>query len=153
MPAFDGSYQSWELQFPRTNVAGGDIALSANWQFVVPNDYTTNTMSLRLIHSITATNGPNSSNVVWRASFLHSESGSTTDLRVGSFGTAYLVTNTWAACYNCTNQIAINTIAFTNQSGLSPNGFGILKLERVSTSDTYVGAAALVGVTLEYVKQ
>src|SRR6185436_7176221 len=144
---------SWELQFPRTNVAGGDIALSANWQFVVPNDYATNTMSLRLIHSITATNGPNSSNVVWRASFLHSESGSTTDLRVGSFGTAYLVTNTWAACYNCTNQIAINTIAFTNQSGLSPNGFGILKLERVSTSDTYVGAAALVGVTLEYVKQ
>jgi hypothetical protein len=153
MAYFEGGYQDWELEFPRTNNAGTDIALSATWQFSVPNNYATNTMTLRLLHSITATNGPNVSNVVWRASFLHSEPGSTTDLRTGSFGTAYLVTNTWAACFNCTNQLASSTISFTNQSGLSANGFGILKLERVSTSDGYVGAAALIGATLEYGKQ
>jgi hypothetical protein len=149
-PAFEGNYLADELLFPRTNTVGTDIALSANWSFVVPTRYATNTAIVRIIHSITATNGPNASNVVWRASFIHSESGSTTDLRVGTFGTAYLVTNAWAACFNCTNQAAISTIAFTNESGLSPGGLGILKLERVSTSDGYVGAASLIGLQIDY---
>lgn len=153
MPYYGGGYQDLELSFPRTNNAGTDIALSATWQFIVPADYATNTGSLRLTSLLTATNGPNASNVVWRASFIHAENGSTTDLHVGSYGTAYLVTNAWSACFNCTNQIAVNTIAFTNQSGLSANGFGVLKIERVSTSDGYVGAVSLIGATLEYGKQ
>ena len=152
MPSFEGNYLADELLFPRTNAAGTDIALSANWSFTVPIDYATNTATLRILHSITATNGPNSSNLVWRASFLHSESGTTTDLRVGSFGTALLVTNTIAACFNCTNQLAISTISFTNVSGLSPGGLGILKLERVSTFDTYVGASSLIGLQIDYGK-
>lgn len=151
--AIDGGWQDWELLYARTNASGSLNTNSATWQIVMPQDYRSNTMSIRVLSTITATNGPNSSNVIFRVSALAVNPGSSTDARTGTFSAVSSGTNTWAASNTVTNQIKSLSISMAGNTGNAQAGdLVIIKLERDGVTDTYNNASAVVGVSLDYLK-
>lgn len=151
-PGFETGFQDWELVFFPTNESGSAFPLPATWQFVVPFDYATNSMQVYMLQTLVSTNGPGTSNTVWRASVLRATPTDSTDVRVGAFSTPVWATNTWAASTSNTNKVQSLTIDLSTSSLLQAGDFAILKIERVNTNDTYRGSTSLVGLQLRYAK-
>lgn len=151
-PAFQNGYQDWETVYYETNYEGSRASLSANWQFIVPPDYATNSLKVRVQSMLVATNGPNSSNVVWRASIFRATPGDSTDVHTGSFGASVSGTVTWAASFNGTNKVQQVVIDMSTSSLIAAGDLAILKLDRDAVTDTYGGATSLVGLQLEYTR-
>lgn len=152
-PAIDAGWQNWELIYYPTNSEGFTNSLGATWQFVVPLNYFTNNMKVYGQNILLTTNGPTSTNIYWRASFLRATSGDSTDVHVGSFGSSVTVTQTWAASATGTNKMQSFLIDMGTSSLLQANDFSILKLERVNdVADTnqFKGSTSLIGLQLRY---
>ncbi len=149
-PAIDASYQDWELQYYKTNNEGFVSPQSASWQFVVPPDYATNSLKVRLLSTLMSTNGPNTSNTIFRASCLRVEPSGSTDVRGGSFGTQVSGTNTWTQSTSNTNKPQSLVIDLGTSSLLAPGDLCILAIDRNVANDTFGGASALVGLQIEY---
>lgn len=146
------AYQGYEIAFAKTNTEGGAAALGGKFQLVMPSDLTSNSLSLYLLSTIGNTNGPNSSNVIWRATCSVFAPSATNDFRMWNNGTQLNGTNTWAASNTGTNQTLSLTIPLT---GCTANGGDLLllTLERVTTSDTYMGIVNLIGAGLTYIRR
>jgi len=149
MPTLEAGYQGWELQFHRTNAAGANVNLYSHWHFTTPTNYVTNSLQLRLWSTILSTNGPNNSNVIWRAQILRGGATGTNDIRVGAFASSESVTQTWTQTYFGTNLAQTAVITCTN-GNIGAGDFGILKLTRDNVNDTYTGSSSLVGAQLEF---
>jgi len=133
--------------------AGISNALEAYWQFIVPTNYFTNSMKIYGQNILLTTNGPSSTNIVWRGSFLRATPGDTTDVHVGAFGASVSVTQTWAASATGTNKMQAFLIDLSTNSLLQANDFAILKLERVNTAgntNEFKGGSSLIGLQLRY---
>jgi hypothetical protein len=151
-PTIDAGWQDWELLYYRTNDAGANIALDSSWQVVIPPDYATNSLRIRLLSSITATNGPNSSNTIFRTYISRFRPSASQDLHTNSFIGPISGTNTWAAVFDGTNKVQSIVISWGTNSLLMPGDLALLKVERDGVNDTYVGATALVGLQVEYTR-
>lgn len=151
-PAIDAGWQAWETVYAETNAEGARIATSAIWQFVVPPDYATNTLKLLINYSLSSTNGPNTSNVVFGVSILQVRSGTTNNVHTNLFGSIVRGSNDWIAKYDGTNIVTNLVIDLGVNSLLMPRDVGVLKLERLPTEDTYGGAVAVHGLQLEYTR-
>jgi hypothetical protein len=152
-PTIDASWNDWELVYYQTNDAGTKSSIASSWQFVVPPDYTTNTMNVRLVSTLTVTNGPNSSNVIWGVSFFRVSDAGTNDLHNLTFGPELLVTNTWTASPTATNLVKYAFAVCGTNSALSAKDLAIIKVARKGDTDTAIAPSALVGLQLEYTRQ
>jgi hypothetical protein len=152
-PGIDAGWQDWELLYYKTNAEGSIASLNSTWQFIVPQDYATNSLRVRIYSLLSTTNGPNSSNTIFRASVLKVTPSDTTDLHTGSFGTLARGTNTWSASGTGTNKIQSLVIATGTNTFLSAGDLAILKLDRDATTDTFGGVTAVIGLQLEYTRQ
>lgn len=150
-PAIDGGWQAWETVYSETNAEGNRATLDASWQFMVPTDYAPNSLKLLINYSLLATNGPNTSNVVWGASILSIRSGTTNNVHTNSFGAYAKGSNDWIAKYDGTN-IVTNLVINLDSSGLQARDLSVIKVGRFSTEDTYGGAVSLHGLQLEYTR-
>jgi len=151
-PAIDAGWQAWETVYAETNAEGARVNTSASWQFMVPPDYATNTLKLLINYSLSSTNGPNTSNVVFGASILQVRSGTTNNVHTNLFGSIVRGSNNWIAKYDGTNIVTNLVIDLGVNSLLMPRDVGVLKLERFPTEDTYGGAVAVHGLQLEYTR-
>ena len=151
-PAIDAGWQAWETVYAETNAEGIRVSTSAAWQFVVPADYATNSLKLLINYSLSSTNGPNTSNVVFGASILQIRSGTTNNVHTNLFGSIVRGSNDWIAKYDGTNIVTNLVIDLGVNSLLMPRDVGVLKLERFPTEDTYGGAVAVHGLQLEYTR-
>lgn len=151
-PGIDAGWQDWELVYYETNAEGARVTLSSQWQCVIPPDYATNTMKLRIATTLLSTNGPNSSNTIFGVSFLRAASGSGVDLHTNLFGFTSWGTNTWAAVFDGTNKVQTMVIATGTNSALSASDVALIKISRDAANDTYGGATAVVGLQLEYTR-
>lgn len=151
-PGIDAGWQDWELLYYKTNAEGSIAPLAGSWQFILPNDYATNTLKVRIYSLLLSTNGPNSSNTIFRASVLRATPSDSTDLHTASFGSTVSGTTTWAASFNGTNKVQSVVINMSTTSALAPGDLCILKVDRDAATDTYGGVAALVGLQLEYTR-
>jgi hypothetical protein len=151
-PAIDAGWQAWETVYAETNAEGARVNTSAAWQFVVPADYATNTLKLLINYSLSSTNGPNTSNVVFGVSILQVRSGTTNNVHTNLFGSIVRGSNNWIAKYDGTNIVTNLVIDLGVNSLLMPRDVGVLKLERFPTEDTYGGAVAVHGLQLEYTR-
>jgi len=151
-PAIDAGWQAWETVYAETNAEGARIATSATWQFVVPPDYATNTLKLLINYSLSSTNGPNTSNVVFGVSVLPIRSGTTNNVHTNFFGSVVRGSNDWIAKYDGTNIVTNLVIDLGVNSLLMPRDVGLIKLQRLPTEDTYGGAVAVHGLQLEYTR-
>jgi hypothetical protein len=153
MALLEAGYAQWELLFPRTNSAGAAVDLQARWQFNTPTNYVTNTLSIGIYSMLSYTNGPNSSNAIWKATVLrHNTVGSqvsTNDARVGPFdaGTSQFTT-IWPANYQGTNKVQFTAITITNCT-MAAGESGLLKLERMNTVDGTLQTLNLVDLKLQ----
>lgn len=152
-PGIDAGWQDWELLYYKTNAEGSISILNASWQFIVPQDYATNSLKVRVYSFLSTTNGPNASNTIFRASVLRATPSDSTDLHIGSFGSAARGTNTWSASGAGTNKVQSLVIATGTNSLLSAGDLCILKLDRDATTDTFGGVTAVIGLQLEYTRQ
>lgn len=153
-PTLASGFQGAELHFARTNFEGGAVPVSCRWQAVLPPDYVSNTLAAVLHSTITATNGPNSSNVIWRVNVAAFPSGATNDFRLWPGGTQVSGTNTWSASATGTNQVQTLTVDLAgNTDGAQAGALVLVSVDRNCTNDTYVGASALVGAELRYTRQ
>lgn len=151
-PAFENGYQDWETIYYETNINGNRVTLNASWQFVVPPDYSTNSLNVRLLTALVSTNGPNTSNTIFQASIFRATPGDSTDLHTNTFGFTVSGTNTWAASFDGTNKLQSMVISLGTNSLLAAGDLAILKLGRDAINDTYGGAVAAVGLRLEYTR-
>ena len=151
-PVIDAGWQAWETVYAETNAEGARIATSATWQFVVPPDYATNTLKLLINYSLSSTNGPNTSNVVFGVSVLPIRSGTTNNVHTNFFGALVRGSNDWIAKYDGTNIVTNLVIDLGVNSLLMPRDVGLIKLQRLPTEDTYGGAVAVHGLQLEYTR-
>jgi len=149
-PSIDGGWQGWETVYFETNAEGARANLSANWQFMVPPDYTSNTMSVLLNYSLLGTNGPNVSNVIWGVSVLPIRSGTTNNFHTNLFGFTVYGTNDWIPKYDGTNITTNIVISLGTNAALYLVDLALVKIERVALGDTYGGAVALQGIQLQY---
>lgn len=149
----DAGNQDWELIYYKTNAEGSISSLSGTWQFIVPADYATNSMLVRIYSTLLQTNGPNTSNTIFRASVLRATpSDATVDLHTNVFGAPLSGTNTWTASYVGTNKMKSVTIALGTNSMLAAGDWCLLKLDRDASDDTYGGVTSVVGLQLEYTR-
>jgi len=151
-PGIDAGWQSWELVYYETNDIGTRTTLNSTFQFLVPPDYATNTMRLRIMSTLLTTNGPNTSNTIFQASCLRAASGSGIDLHTNLFGTIAKGTNTWSASFDGTNKVQVLVIDLGTNSMLAQGDLAILKLGREAATDTFDGPTAVVGLQLEYTR-
>lgn len=152
-PGIDAGWQNWELLYYKTNAEGSIASLSSTWQFIIPQDYNTNTFKVRVYSTLSTTNGPNSSNTIFRASVIRAVPGDTTDLHTASFGTAVSGTNTWTASGSNTNKVQQVVINMSTTSAIAAGDLVILKLDRDSVNDTFGGVTPIVGLQLEYTRK
>ncbi len=154
LPATNFAYPDYTLQqgfltFPKTNGVGSILTLSALFpDCQVGDDYATNTLYFQFSHFLVATNGPNSSNTLFQVSILRNNTVggnvSTNDVMVGPFDAgSSTITTTWAQSFSGTNKVVVGSCVISNCTIAAGEPF-ILKLSRVSGTDTYGGA---VGVT------
>jgi hypothetical protein len=150
----DGGWRNWELVFARTNPVGSNVSISASWQFPLPADYVSNSMTFRVLSTLLSTNGPNTSNVIFRASVVAATPGGSTDVRVTALGSTVSGTNSWTQSVSNTNKVQAVTINMAGNTGSAIAGDWIyLQLDRDNVNDTFVGASAVVGLSLEYTRQ
>lgn len=153
-PGIDGGNTGWEVLYYHTNAENAVANLSAVWQFVVPPDYATNTGKLHVQHMLLATNGPNSSNVVWTVDCVRSHSGDNVNLHSASFGTQVSGTNVWAQ--SSTIVFAHRDVVINLDTNLmwQAGDLVFMRLTRNLTNDTYRNTGVgLVGMQLEYTRQ
>lgn len=152
-PAVGSGYKNWELVYYKTNVAGTISALSANWQFVVPPDYATNSLQLYMQQMILQTNGPATSNTIFCASIFKSTPGDSIDIHTNvTFNSEVCVTNTWSASTSGTNILQTSLFSFGANAPVKAGDFVVLNLKRNGTNDTYGWEAAVVGMQLLYAR-
>ncbi len=149
-PGIDAGWQDWELLYYKTNAEGSIASLNGTWQFIVPPDYATNTLKVRVYSTLSTTNGPNTSNTIFRASVLRATPSSTTDLHTASFGSTVSGTITWTQSTSNTNKVQSVVIDMSTTSALAAGDLCILKLDRDAADDTFGGVSAVVGLQLEY---
>ena len=150
-PFLDSRYLAWEIQFPRTNNAGSPAVHSASWQFLVPPDYATNSLKVRLLTTVLDTSdGSGTDGIIWRASILRGTPGADTNVRTASFGPAVSGTNLWLTSPDIPNRLQTLTLDLGTNSLLAPGDWAVLKIERNATEDTHEGVSALLGLGLEY---
>jgi len=143
-----------ELWFSRTNFEGTAVAVSALWQTILPPDYVSNTLAAVVHSTITATNGPNSSNVIWRVNIAAFPNGATNDVRLWTGGSQVSATTTWSASATGTNRVQTATLDLNgNTDGAQAGSLVYVSLDRDVGTDTYVGASAVVGMELRYTRQ
>jgi hypothetical protein len=152
-PAFNNGYDAWETTYYETNAEGSRAVLGANWQFMVPDDYTTNSLQLLINYSILNTNGPNTSNVIFGASVLVGRSGTTNNIRTNLFGFTAWGTNDWIAKYDGTNYVTNLVINLGTNAALKAGDLSVLKVQRDAINDTYGGPVSIHGLQLKYVRQ
>jgi hypothetical protein len=146
-------FKQWELTFYKTNVSGNVAPLAATWQFVVPPDYATNSLRLYLQQMILATNGPATSNTIFGAAIWKSTPGDSKDLHTNSiYETELYVTNTWSASNSGTNILQSSVINFSGSAPVQIGDLVVLRLTRIATNDTYLGAVAVPGLQLLYAR-
>lgn len=152
----DNVLQTGFLAYPHTNAVGAVVALSATFdQLVLPENYTTNTLRLDLYSLITATNGPNASNVIWQATILrHNTAGqtSTNDAQVGPFDAgSSTLTTTWTASPTGTNKVQLSSVLITNCTVAGGESFS-MKLERLNANAADLIGSGVAGVTAARLK-
>lgn len=153
-PGIDGGNQNWELLYYHTNAENAVANLSATWQFVVPPDYATNTGKLHVQHALIATNGPNSSNVVWTVDCVRSHSGDGINIHTAAFGVQVHGTNTWAQSSTIVNAQTDLVINLNTNLMWQAGDLVVMRLTRNTANDTYRNTAVgLVGLQLEYTRQ
>jgi len=150
-PGIAAGWQDWEVVYYKTNAEGSNANLTGSWQFKVPRDYATNTMSLRVTSMLVDTNGPNSSNSIFQVSFVRAASGDSTDLHTAAFGSTVSGTNTWAASGTGTNKIQDLVISLGVQA-MGTNDTVLLQLARDAVDDTVAGPVVVTNVRLEYTR-
>ena len=150
--SIDAGWTAWETLYYETNDVGARVNLSAAWQFMVPQDYATNSLQLLINYSITSTNGPNTSNVIFGASFLVGRSGTTNNIRTNTFGFTAWVTNDWIAKYDGTNYVTNAVINLGTNAAIKASDLAVMKLERDVANDTYGGAVAVHGLQIQYTR-
>jgi len=150
-PAFNNGYSAWETVFYETNAEGSRAVLEATWQFMVPHDYVTNTLQLLINYSLQTTNGPNTSNVIWGASFLLAgRSGTTNNIRTNLFGFTGWGTNEHPGKYDGTNYTTNMLISLGTNAGIQAYDLAVMKLRRDAINDTFGGVASIHGLQLMY---
>jgi len=152
-PAFNNGYDAWETTFYETNAEGFRAILGANWQFMVPSDYATNSLQLLINYSLINTNGPNTSNVIFGASILVGRSGTTNNIRTNLFGFTAWGTNDWIAKYDGTNYVTNLVINLGTNAAIKASDLSVIKIQRDAPSDTYGGAVSIHGLQLIYTRQ
>lgn len=150
-PVIFAGFQTWELIYYMTNESGSIHNLESTWQFMIPPDYGTNSMKVKIQSIINATNGPGSSNYIFRASIFKATSGDSTDVHIGSFGAEVPGTNTVSASTSGTNKMQILTLDMSTNSLLQANDFCILKIVN-DTNSTYRNSVSVIGLQLEYAR-
>ncbi len=152
-PAVGSGYKNWELVYYKTNNLGIITNLSANWQFVVPPDYATNSLQLYFQQMILQTNGVSTSNTIFSASIWKSTPGDSVDVHTNEmYGAGVSVTNEWAASTSGTNRLQTSLISFGTNAPIQAGDFAVLRLSRGATNDTYRWEAAVVGMQLWYTR-
>jgi hypothetical protein len=149
-PAFNNGYSAWETVYYETNAEGARAVLEATWQFMVPHDYVTNSLQLLINYSLQTTNGPNTSNVIWGASFLVGRSGTTNNIRTNLFGFTGWGTNDHPAKYDGTNYTTNMLISLGTNAGIQAYDMAVMKLKRDAINDTFGGVVAIHGMQLMY---
>jgi len=152
-PGIDAGWQAWETVYYETNAEGNRASLEANWQFVVPPDFATNSMQLLINYSLLATNGPNTSNVIFGVSCIPVRSGTTNNVHTNSFGFTAWGTNNWIAKYDGTNIVTNLVISLGTNAAIMLQDLCILRLSRDAVNDTYGGAASVHALQLMYTRQ
>jgi len=151
-PSIDGGWDSWESVYFETNAEGSRANLTANYQLMVPADYATNSLSLLINYSLLATNGPNTSNVIFGASILVARSGTTNNVHTNLFGFTAWGTNDWIAKYDGTNIVTNLLINLGTNAGIKARDLATIKIQRDAVNDTYGGHVAVHGLQLEYTR-
>lgn len=152
-PALDAFYQLWELNYFRTNAEGANVATSAAWQFPMPTDYVTNSLTVTIYSTLSATNGPNSSNTIFKVSFLRFPSAGTADTHTAAFGSTTSGTTTWTQSTSNTNKVQSVTISPGTASLVGAGELVVMKLERDAVNDTCAMGTQIVGIRCDYQKQ
>jgi hypothetical protein len=152
-PAFNNGYDAWETTYYETNSEGFRATLGANWQFMVPPDYATNSLQLLINYSLITTNGPNTSNVIFGASVLVGRSGTTNNIRTNLFGFTAWGTNEWPGKYDGTNYVTNMVINLGTNAALQAADLSVLKVQRDAVNDTFGGAVSIHGLQLMYTRQ
>ena len=152
-PGIDSSWPERELVYYKTNAEGAIASLVGTWNWLVPKDYATNSLNVILLSSLVVTNGPNTSNTIFRVSVAKSTPGSGVDIHAITFGTAVAGTNTWTASAAVTNNQQSVQINLGTASLLKAGDMAVIKIDRDAANDTFGGPTALNGqVQLEYTR-
>jgi len=152
-PGIDAGWQAWETVYYETNAEGARVTLEANWQFMVPHDYSTNSLQLLINYSLLATNGPNASNVIFGVSCNPIRSGTTNNVHTNGFGFTAWGTNDWIAKYDGTNIVTNLVINLGTNAAFKALDLSVLKLSRDAVNDTYGGAVSVHALQLMYTRQ
>jgi hypothetical protein len=151
----DLGFDAPELVLTKTNAEGvWGVPTSVKYSFILPPDYKSNTLTVRLNSTLLATNGPNTSNTIFRVSMKAVNPGTTNKLRTWPFDTAVSVTNVWSPGATTDDQVQVIVASLTNvTSSASAGAACVLKIDRDAANDGFGGATAVVNISPEYIKQ
>jgi hypothetical protein len=144
-----------ELVLTKSNAAGvWGVATGARYSFILPPDYKSNTLIVRLNSTLLATNGPNNSNTIFRVSMKAVNPGTTNKLRTTPFDTAVSVTNVWSPGASSDDLVQVIVASLTNvTSGAQSGAKCVLKIDRDAANDGFGWDTAVVDFSPEYIKQ
>ncbi len=151
-PGIELGQQNQGLVYSKTNAEGTILSLSATWQFKMPKDYATNTMVVSIDSMLLSTNGPNTSNTIFRASVIRATPGDATDVHTASFSSTVSGTNTWTASPTGTNKLQNLLITMGTVGAMGSNDFCILKIDRDAVNDTFGGDVSVVDLRVDYTR-
>jgi len=139
----DASEQNWRLLFDAST------SQSAQWQFVVPQDYGS-ALTARLLFTMNSTQVGTLA-VIWRTYVMKDTEGDAEDVNSSGYASANSGTETLANNQTA-GYVRSLTITQTNADSVAAGDFVQFKIDRDASniSDTGTGDAELVGILLEY---